>query len=268
MYVGGDPNRGPNLVVDIPLVDDMGAFIISARGILYGNRSNAVIVNNQLLCSCISPIYFKLSTGSSVFVANSTYLLMSAGRIVNGFRYFDDQGDIGNTTRSGVMGGFVTFTTLKYRICLRSVTFYSSSTWLKSTILYPVIFGVYGTNDNVNFKQLSVINLTLVKSLYTPPGGSATGYTYIDNPNGIDGYVSASPFEVLDLNTGVSSFFYATPPGLAVDTKSTDPPRIFTFQNDVCYGAYMLKHLPQNVGLNTSTTLDTFSLYISEIEWG
>jgi hypothetical protein len=250
--------------VDVPLADDTGSVIRTARGLLYDNRYRTVNVTNQLLCSCISPIYAQIGTAPVAFQPNSTYLFTATGRIINGFRNRDDQGVIGTTSRSAVMGGFITFTTLEYRTCVRSVTFYVS---IFGTT--PIVFGVFGTNDNLNFKRLSVIDLTLPKALYQ----QQAGFSYQDNQdqgdNSIQGYVENTlPFVVYDTNTAVPSFFYGAPARLNSDTKPTNPPRTFTFKNETCYSAYMLKHLPQNTADLTADSLDTFNFFVSEIEWG
>ena len=251
-------------IVDIPLADNLGNVIRTARGLLYDNRHCTVNVTNQLVCSRISPIYAQTGSASPAFLANSTYLLMSTGRLINGFRYKDDQGDLGTTTRSAVIGGFITFTTLDYRICARSVTFYAI---IVGTT--PIVFGVYGTNDNLNFKRLSIIDLTLQKSFYQ----QQAGFNYQDNQdqgdNSIQGYVNNElPFVVYDTNTATPSIFYGAPRKLNADTNPTNPPLTFTFKNDTCYSAYMLKHLPQNTSDIASGASDTFTFYVSEIEWG
>jgi hypothetical protein len=247
--------------MDIPLVDDTGSVIRTARGLLYDNRYRTANVTNQLLCSCNSPIYtVEAGTNIATFSTNSTYLFTTAGRLINGFRYSADVGKTGTTSRSAAMGGFITFTTLEYRICVRSVTFYFDPVVIGNT---SVVFGVYGTNDNLNFKRLSVIDLNLPKTLK-----AGSGSTYLDNQGDIQGYVNnTTPFAV-ETNTGVTSVFYGAPNKLSADTRPEFDPRTFTFKNDTCYSTYMLKHLPQNTANLTSDSLDTFTFSVSEIEWG
>jgi hypothetical protein len=190
------------------------------------------------------------------------------------------------------MGGFITFTTLEYRICVRSVSFYVSDnsglaeigkTTEKLLITPPpMVFGVYGTNDNINFTRLSTIDLNLPKTSCRDiinPDTPNYNY-YYDNVNQdvnvamvdiIQGYVTALalPFAVYNKNdSGLQepSVFYRQVRQSSNDTLMNQP-RTFTFANTTCYSAYMLKHLPDTSARIVSSA-EAFGFYLTEIEWG
>jgi len=163
-----------------------------------------------------------------------------------------------------MVGGFITFTTLEYRICVRSVTFYV--TLAESQASSTLVFGVYGTNDNTSFTLLSVIDLMRPKDLYQNVAGNFYQDNQDNGDKSIQGYVQNTvPFGVYDNKRPLSVFYgiFYSAPSLSSDTGAILPPRTFTFQNDTCYSSYMLKHLPQR-----ATAEETFTFFVAEIEWG